>query len=75
MELSGTVSFASTHPQDYSSPSAERRALLEELNVHLNGRKVSPVFWAGCVLGDTQSIQEVTATAKMKPNIIGLLMD
>ena len=43
--------------QDYNLCSQERRSLLEALNTHLDGREVSPAFWAACQLADIESLR------------------
>ena len=54
--------------EDYNLCSAERKAVLKDLNTHLNGNQVSPAFWAACQLADMENLKELCTTK------VGLLM-
>ena len=58
--------------EDYNIRSPERTKLLTQIKEVIGGADVSPAFWAGCQLADTNRLQTM---AKMDRHMITYLED
>jgi hypothetical protein len=54
--------------EDFNIPTAERVALLEQLQEAMGG--APPYFWAACQICDLEALEELVACARRHPAVV-----